>query len=99
MSFTERERLEPELAKLLQKHPELTQSSSQKVTSHVQREEDDWIVHTLLIEGTDVPFYFKRKKRYKSLHGARVNITYYPDPTEIAGMEFERFKIVRIKRL
>jgi len=99
MSFTERERLEPELAKLLQKHPELTQSTSQKVTSHVQREEDDWIVHTLLIEGTDVPFYFKRKKHYKSLQGARVNITYYPDPTEIAGMEFERFKIVRIKRL
>ena len=99
MSFSERERLEPELAKLLAKHPELTQSTSQKVTSHVQREEDDWIVHTLLIEGIDVPFYFKRKKRYKSLHGARVNMTYYPDPFEIAGMAFERFKIVRIKRL
>jgi len=27
-----------------------------KVTPHVQREQGDWILHTLMVEGCDVPF-------------------------------------------
>ena len=69
-----------------------------KVISHVQREQDNWILHTLVIEGCDVPFKFKRKGNYKSLKGARVNMTYYPQQETVAGMSFEMMKVVRIKR-
>lgn len=69
-----------------------------KVVSHVQREEDDWIRHTVMLEGIDVPFIYRRKKQYQSLKGARVNITYYRQVEEVAGIEFETMKVVRIKR-
>jgi hypothetical protein len=85
------------LQKLLETHPNLVHSELCKVTSHVQREEDGWYVNTLLIEGSDVPFIFKRKKKYKNLEGGVVNLTYYPEMKEIAGMEFETMKVVRIK--
>ncbi|TDF38298.1 hypothetical protein EYS14_11455 [Alteromonadaceae bacterium M269] len=83
--------------KLLSKHPGLTHSENQKVASHVQREDGEWIQHTLMVEGQDVPFKFKRKQQYKSLKGARVNLTYYPDTEVVAGMEFELMKVVRVK--
>lgn len=84
--------------KLLAKHHKLTQSDDMKVVSHVQREEDEWVQHSLMLEGIEVPFKYRRKKRYQSLQGARVNLTYYPETEEVAGMEFEIMKVVRLKR-
>ncbi|MFT5226085.1 MAG: hypothetical protein ACI8XX_001838 [Polaribacter sp.] len=84
--------------KLVEKHKDLTHSELMKVMSHVQRELGDWILHTLMVEGCDVPFKFKRKGSYKSLKGARVNMTYYSQQETVAGMDFEMMKVVRIKR-
>lgn len=83
--------------KLLKKHQALVQSDGLKVTSHVQREVDDWFLNTLMLEGYDVPFKYKRNKKYKDLKGQRVNLTYYPSSETVAGMEFEIMKVVRIK--
>lgn len=83
--------------KVLKKHQKLVHSDMLKVASHVQRDEGEWIVNTLTVEGYDVPFSYKRKKRYKSLVGRRVNITYYPDVRVVAGIDFEVMKVVRIK--
>jgi hypothetical protein len=83
--------------KLLKKHQGLIQSDGLKVASHVQREVDDWFLNTLMLEGYEVPFKYKRTKRYKNLKGQRVNLTYYPDTETVAGMEFEIMKVVRIK--
>jgi hypothetical protein len=69
-----------------------------KVTSHVQRESGEWFLNTLMVEGHEVPFKYKRKKRYKSLEGQRVNMTYYPVTEQVAGLEFEVMKVVRVKR-
>ncbi len=84
--------------KLLKKNKALVHSENQKVISHVQRNADDWIVNTLLLENIDVPFKFFRKKAYRDLKGARVNITYYPDTEELAGISMEIMKIVRIRK-
>lgn len=84
--------------KLVKKHPGLTHSETMKVSSHVQRNMGDWILNTLMIEGYDVPFKYKRTRLYKSLKGARVNLTYYPEVEIVAGIEFEIMKVVRLKR-
>lgn len=84
--------------KLLTKHNQLNHSENQKVVSHVQREDGDWVRHTIMLEGVDVPFIFKRKQGYKSLQGARVNLTYYRQVENVAGLEFETMKVVRLKR-
>jgi len=84
--------------KLLKKHKELIQSDGMKVNSHVQRKVDDWFLNTLMIEGYDVPFKYKRNKIYKDLKGQRVNLTYYTDKEIVAEMEFEVMRVVRIKR-
>lgn len=83
---------------LLKKNDELIQSDVLKVKSHVQRAQDDWILHTLMIEGYDVPFRFKRQGKYRTLRGARVNLTYYPSQEMIAGIPVEIMKVVRVKR-
>lgn len=83
--------------KLLIKHPDLTHTDMAKVVSHVQRTQDDWILNTIMIEGCEVPFKYKRKKGYKNLKGQRINLTYYPSKESIAGMEFDFMKVVRIK--
>lgn len=83
--------------KLLKKHKKLTHSEMMKVTSHVQRSDGDWIINTLMIEGYDVPFKYKRQKPYKNLKGARVNLTYYPMVEDVAGLEFEIMNVVRVK--
>ena len=83
--------------KLLKKHNNLTQSDMFKVTSHVQRRDGDWILNTIMVEGYDVPFKFKRKDEYKNVKGARVNLTYYPEIETVAGLKFEIMKVVRIK--
>ncbi len=83
--------------KLVKKHPDLTHTDMAKVVSHVQRTLDDWILNTIMIEGCEVPFKYKRKKDYKNLNGQRVNLTYYPCKESVAGMEFDFMKVVRIK--
>lgn len=84
--------------RLLEKHPQLVHSENVKVTSHVQRENDEWIENTVMIEDQAVPFKYRRRKKYKTLAGARVNMTYYPNTMLVAGMEFEVMNVVRIKR-
>ena len=86
---------EPE--KLLKNHPQLVHSDMLKVVSHVQRTQGEWILNTLMIDGYDVPFRYRRKQGYKSLNGQRVNLTYYPDTESIAGIVMEVMNVVRIK--
>ena len=83
--------------KLLKKHAQLVHSESVKVTPHVQRQKGDWILNALMIEGCEVPFKYKRSKRYKNLRGQRVNLTYYPATESVAGLVFEVMKVVRIR--
>lgn len=83
--------------KLLKKHEELTHSEMLKVASHVQRKSGEWIINTLMIEGHNVPFRYKRKKTYRDLTGQRVNLTYYPDSESVAGIEMEVMNVVRVK--
>lgn len=87
-----------DIKKLLKKHQQLNQLDMAKVTSHVQREKDDWVLNTIILEGYDVPFQYTRKKVYKSLAGGRVNLTFYPVSKVIAGTDFEIMKVVRIRR-
>lgn len=87
-----------DVKKLLKKHGQLNQLDAVKVLSHVQREKDDWLINTVMLEGYDVPFKYKRKTAYKSLKGAQVNLTFYPETESIAGMDFEVMHVVRIRR-
>jgi len=82
---------------LLNKHQKLIHSDMMKVDSHVQRDSGDWVINTLMIEGCDVAFKYKRKKMYKNLKGQRVNLTYYSGLENIAGMDIEIMSVVRIK--
>jgi hypothetical protein len=83
--------------KLLKTHQSLTHSEMVKVVSHVQRDTKEWILNTVMIEGCEVPFKYKRKKMYKKLQGQRVNLTYYPAKETVAGIDMEIMKVVRIK--
>ena len=86
-----------QVKQLLSSHENLIHTESIKVVSHVQRENGDWIINTLMLDNIDVPFKYKRKKHYRSLQGQRVNITYYPAKEQVAGFEMEIMNIVRIK--
>jgi len=88
-------RSDPE--RLIKKHHELTHSDMLKVTSHVQRPDGDWIINTIMIEGHNVPFRFKRKKAYRNIKGQRVNLTYYPVMESVGGIDMEIMNVVRIK--
>jgi hypothetical protein len=90
--------LKSEVEKLLDKNIQLNQLNMAKVLSHVQREHGDWLLNTIMLEGYDVPFRYRRKKTYQSLKGARVNLTYYPQVEKIGGLDIEVMKIVRIRR-
>ena len=83
---------------MLDRHAELVQSDIMRVRTHVQREQGEWILNTLTLEGHEVPFRYKRKRRYRSLEGARVNLTYYPATTSVAGIAMEVMQVVRIRR-
>ena len=83
--------------KLIKKHHQLTHTDMAKVTSHVQRDKNDWVLNTIMIEGCDAPFKYKHKNKYKNLKGQRVNMTYYHSSEAVAGMNFEFMKVVRIK--
>ena len=89
--------MKSEVDKLLKKNERLNQLDTVKVSSHVQRMSGEWFLNTLMLQGYDVPFKYKRKKKYRDLKGASVNLTYYPDSELIAGMEFEFMKVVRIR--
>lgn len=84
--------------KLVEKNRKLIHSELMKVISHVQREQGEWVLHTVMADGCDAPFKYKRKSKYQSLNGARVNMTYYPAQEVVAGINFEIMKVVRIKR-
>ena len=84
--------------KLTEKHQQLTHTDFVKVTSHVQRAQGEWIINTIMLEGYDVAFRYKRKSRYKDITGQRVNLTYYPASEKVAGLDFEYMKVVRIKQ-
>ncbi len=83
--------------KLLKSHQKLNHSENMKVASHVQRDSKEWVLNTLMVEGCDVPFKYKRKKMYKNIKGQRVNLTYYVSKETVAGIEMEVMKVVRIK--
>lgn len=83
--------------KLLKKNRELVHSEMMKVNTHVQRDDKEWIINTLTLEGYDVPFRFKRKRAYRNLKGARVNLTYYAGIEKVAGFDVEVMNVVRIR--
>jgi len=90
--------MKSEVNKLLKANEQLNQLDSVKVVSHVQREIEDWYLNTLMLQDYDVPFKYKRKRKYRDLKGASVNLTYYPQTELVAGMDFEYMKVVRIRR-
>ncbi len=83
--------------KLLRRHAELVHSENRKVLSHVQRPSGEWYLNTLMLEGCDAPFRYKRSQPYKSLQGQRVNLTYYRDTEQVAGMAMEVMRVVRVR--
>ena len=85
------------VSKLIKTHEKLVHSEQLKVVSHVQRDTKEWVLNTVMIEGYDVPFKYKRKKMYKNIKGQRVNLTYYPVTESVAGIDMEVMKVVRIK--
>jgi hypothetical protein len=82
---------------LLKTHEKLVHSENVTVVSHVQREQDEWFVNTVMMKGCNAPFKYKRKKVYKSLAKQQVNMTYYASTETIAGFDIEIMNIVRIK--
>jgi hypothetical protein len=85
------------VSKLIKTHERLVHSEHLKVVSHVQRDTKDWILNTVMIEGYNVPFKYKRKKMYRNIKGQLVNLTYYPATESVAGIDMEIMKVVRIK--
>lgn len=83
--------------KMLEKHENLVHSENLKVVSHVQRQEGEWFINTVMVDGVDVPFRYKRKKKYKDMTGARINLTYYPDKVNVGGIEMEMMTVVRVR--
>jgi hypothetical protein len=92
--------MKSDVDKLLKKNDQLNQLDLVKVISHVQRkaEGDEWVKNTLMLEGYDVPFKYRRKIKYQSLEGAPVNVTYYPLIEQVAGIDFEVMKVVRVRK-
>ena len=87
-----------DIKKLLKKHDKLNQLDMATVVSHIQRDSGDWVINTIMLDGYDVPFKYSRKSTYKSLKGARVNLTYYPETKKVGGLDFETMNVVRIRR-
>lgn len=90
--------MKSDVDKLLEKNRQLNQLDMARVVSHVQREKDGWVLNTVMLDGYDVPFRYSRKKLYRSLRGARVNLTYYPQLEQVAGLDIEIMKVVRIRQ-
>ncbi len=90
--------MKSDVNKVLEKNRQLNQLAMARVVSHVQREKDGWILNTVMLDGYDVPFKYSRKRLYRSLQGARVNLTYYPQLEQVAGLDVEIMKVVRIRQ-
>lgn len=90
--------MKSDVDKLLEKNRQLNQLDMARVVSHVQREKDGWVLNTVMLDGYDVPFKYSRKRLYRSLQGARVNLTYYPQLEQVAGLDIEIMKVVRIRQ-
>lgn len=90
--------MKSDVDRLLEKNRRLNQLDMARVVSHVQRKKDGWVLNTIMLEGYDVPFRYSRKKLYRSLQGARINLTYYPQLERVAGLDIEVMKVVRLKR-
>lgn len=84
------------IKKYLAENDKLIHSTMQKVESHVQRQVGNWIHNTVLLADHDVPFKYKRQKKYRSLKGARVDLIYYRNVEQIAGIDFEVMNVVKI---
>ncbi|MFT7549346.1 MAG: hypothetical protein ACI9VI_003199 [Candidatus Azotimanducaceae bacterium] len=89
--------IKSDASKLLKKNQQLNHFEDKKVVSHTQRQSGEWFINAIMIDGYDVPFKYKRRKQYKNLTGARVNVTYYPVTEEVVGLPFETMKVVRIR--
>jgi hypothetical protein len=87
-----------EVDRLLERNPQLNHLEMVSVVSHVQRENDGWVLNTIMVDGYDVPFRYRRRKLYRNLKGARVNLTYYPQTEQVAGVNIEVMKVVRLRR-
>ena len=48
-----------EVKKLLKNHGQLNQLDNVKVQNHVQRDKDDWVINTIMLDGYDVPFKYR----------------------------------------
>jgi hypothetical protein len=83
--------------KLLKKNKALNHLEDKKVVSHTQRQSGKWFINSIMMDGYDVPFKYKRLKQYKNLVGAHVNVTYYPVTETVADLSFETMKVVRIR--
>ncbi len=90
--------MKSDVNKLLEKNRQLNQLDMARVVSHVQRQKDGWVLNTVMLDGYDVPFKYSRKRRYRNLQGARVNLTYYPQLEQVAGLDVEIMKVVRIRQ-
>lgn len=89
--------IKSDASKLLKKNQQLNHLEDKKVVSHKERLSGEWFINALMLDGYDVPFKYKRRKQYKSLVGARVNLTYYPVTEKVAGLPFETMKVVRVR--
>ncbi len=96
--YLPKSKMTSDVDKLLNKNEQLNQLDAAKVISHVQRITDEWVVNTLMLEGYDVPFRYSRKKKYRDLTGTPVNLTFYRETEQLAGMDFEVMKVVRIRK-
>ena len=83
--------------RLVKRHRALVHSDMLKVSSHVQRRTGDWIINTIMVEGQEVPFRFRRKQVYRNIKGQRVNLTYYPSVESVGGIDMEVMNVVRIR--
>ncbi|NKF50637.1 hypothetical protein G3R49_08640 [Shewanella sp. WXL01] len=90
--------MKPQAEELLKKHDKLIHSEGLTVESHTQREQGEWFIQTLMLKGYQVPFKYKRTKKYKSLAGQKVSLVYYPAVEQVAGFEVEVMQVVRIRR-
>lgn len=90
--------MKSEVDRLLERNPQLNHLEMVSVVSHVQRENDGWVLNTIMVDGYDVPFRYRRRKLYRNLKGARVNLTYYPQTEQVAGVNIEVMKVVRLRR-
>lgn len=83
---------------LLKKHPNLVHSENLSVITHTQRQQGDWYINTLMLKGYDVPFKYKRPKKFKSLKDQHINVTYYPENEVVAGIRLEVMQVIRLRR-